>query len=210
MCPPGVDQTTRSSERWTLLAPALEEKYDITPDLENEHMYRPDMSNFLRNDFTRAAFDKLAWYKRNEEKALSLLSGLSHSHTNYYSSSLECMPTETVRLIVSNSVLEPVDIISLGLASQLLWPHVLQHIASRSQKVPWAETPLTCTGTWTMSLPPAIHDLHPYIQQDEKLFFDRLRHTGRRGPMRGTCPAREYNWVSRLMSIFEYIADLIN
>jgi hypothetical protein len=205
MCPPGVDQTTRTSERWTLLAPALEEKYDITPDLEDEHAYRPDISKFLRKDFSWVAFEKLAQHIRNGEKALSLLSGLSHSNTNHHSSPLECLPVELIRIIISNPILEPVDVVSLGLTSQLLWAHVLQHIAARCSKGPWADTPLVCTGTWTMSVPPAIHDLRPHMTQDEESFFTRAQNGGRRGPMRGTCPAREYNWVSKTTHASKYM-----
>lgn len=194
MCPPGVDQTTRSSERWTLLAPALEERYDITSDLEDDCTNRPDICKFLRNDFTWGAFDKLAEYRRNEEKALSLLSRLSDTTMHQRTSSLELLPTEIIRMIVSDSVLQPVDIVSLGLSSQLLWAHMLQHIASKTQRAPWAETPLVCTGTWTMSLPSAIHNLHPNIKQDEASFFDRASINPGWRPMRGTCPARKYNW----------------
>ena len=199
MCPPGVDQTTRTSERWTLLAPALEEKYDITPDLEDEHTNRPDISKFLRNNYSWDAFEKLAQYARNGKKACSILSDLPRSDNNNHGTSLECLPAEIIRMIISDPILHPADVVSLGLTSHLLWTHALAHMASICSKGPWAETPLVCTGTWTISVPPAIHRLHPHIKQDEEVFFKRARIAGRWGPMRGVCPAREYNWVSKMI-----------
>ena len=53
----GVDQTTRSSERWTLLAPVLEEQYDVTDHMN--YFHHQDMRKFIKDDFTWDAFDKL-------------------------------------------------------------------------------------------------------------------------------------------------------
>ena len=66
MCPPGTDQTTRTSERWTLLVPVLEEKYEITNDLNGN--YSLDLYKLLYGEFTWDAFDKLAQYKRDGKR----------------------------------------------------------------------------------------------------------------------------------------------
>jgi hypothetical protein len=188
----GVDQTCRSPEYWTLLAPVLEEKYDVTDHMN--HPYDRDMRKFIRDDFTWDAFDKLAQNARDGEKALSILSTLPSQRRTCGSSSLESLPTEIINMVMVNSCLDPIDIVSLGLSSQLLWIHVLHFIVQSCRKAPWAETPLLCTGTYTKSLPPAIHTLKPDMAEEDRQFFGRVYRGPRYGPNYGTCPARKFNW----------------
>ena len=144
MCPPGVDQTTRTPERWNLLAPALKERYNITDDLIHETKRRPEIENVLRNDYTWGAFEKLASYIRDGETALSWVP--LHS-TAAQDDSFGSLPPEIVRLILSQPKLDAIDVLSLGMTSYLLWTHVVQYIASSAKKAPWANSPLVCTGT---------------------------------------------------------------
>lgn len=189
----GVDQTTRTSERWTLLAPALEERYDITSAFHNP-WHRLYIRALLTWDFSWDAFDKLAQYKRPIGKALSTLSTLPGRTQNLGSSSLESLPTEIVSVILTDPILSFADVLSLGLSSRVLWGHVLYHVAQTCRTAPWANTPVVCTGTWTMSLPPAIHKLNPDIKRQEEVFFNRPGRGPRGAPSRGMCPARSFNW----------------
>lgn len=177
-----------------MLTPALEERYDITPDLATGDWHHPDISRLLQNDFTWGAFVKLAQYKRNEQEAFSVLSALPTRTRVEQNSSFENLPNEVLRLIISNPALEPIDVVSLGLSSHLLWVHVLDYIAHDCQKAQWAGTPLVCTGTWTMSLPPAVYAMKPAIKEKEEEFFNQRTIVRGMRMLRGTCPAREYNW----------------
>ena len=192
MCPPGTDQTTRTEERWTLLAPALEEKYKVTNDLNGS--YNLDLHKLLNGDFTWDAFDKLARYRRDGARAHAIVSTLPYRFPSSYPSHLEILPAEIISMILMNPDLEPRDIVSVGLSCRLLWTNVLEHIIRKCQSGPWAGTPLLCTGTWTMSLPRAIHALRPELEQEEQEFFDRPGRGPKGCPVRGTCPARQFNW----------------
>ena len=156
--------------------------------------YDRDMRKFIKDDFTWDAFENLANYIRDGQKAWSILSTLPSLRRTGGYSSFESLPTEIVNMIVADSCLDPIDVVSLGLSSQVLWVHVLHLILESCQSAPWATTPLVCTGSWTMSLPPAIHELKPDMAQEDQQYIDRFNAGPRCGPRYGMCPARTFNW----------------
>ena len=118
---------------------------------------------------------------------MSVLSTFPTQKRTESSSPIESLPIEIVDMIIADPCLEPIDIVSLGLSSYSLWIYVLQHIVQKCQKAPWADTPLLCSGSWTMSLPQAIHDIKPELKQQEENFF-------KLSGDHGACPARNFNW----------------
>lgn len=145
------------------------------------------MRKFIKDDFTWDAFDKLAQYGRTGERALSVISTLPTQKRTGSSSPIESLPIEIIDMIIADPCLEPIDVVSLGLSSHFSWIYVLQYIVQKCQKAPWANTPLLCTGSWTMSLPQAIHDIKPELKQQEEVFFKQSNQYG-------ACPARKFNW----------------
>ena len=191
MCPPGVDQTTRTTQRWTFLAPLLGEKYDITNDF-TEH-YESRQRKFLFGDYTWDAFDKLA-HRPQQGYRLNYLISQPRRSNDGSRSTLERMPAELLSMIISDPSLHASDVFSFGLCSRLLWNHLLNHVQKECRKAPWAGTPLLCTGGWLMSVSPAIHALYPNMKQEEDEFFNRPGRGPQGRPARGMCPARRFNW----------------
>ena len=127
-------------------------------------------------------------------RAYAILSKTHNQSQGGETSPFESLPAEIISMILSDPSLDSRDIVSLGLSCRSLWTNVLEHVVRKCQTAPWAGTPLLCTGTWTMSLPPAIHALRPEIEQEEREFFSRPGRGPRGCPARGMCPARRFNW----------------
>ena len=178
------------------MTPLLEEKVDLTNDFFKDQESRETLpQNFLLGDFTWDAFDRLAQCGKQELDLQSMLSSLPQRRSKK-ASPLERVPPELLNIIISDPCLDVEDVIAFGLASQSLWLHVLGHIQDACAKAPWAGTPLLCTGSYLMSVPPAIHALYPIMEQEEKEFFNRPGRGSRGCPARGICPARKFNWNS--------------
>lgn len=103
---------------------------------------------------------------------------------------LEKLPVELLSITLSDGTLSEQDIIGLGACSKTLFTHVLSHIRQQCRKAaaPWAATPLACTGSWLMDLPPALYEHFP-----EQVPLEHKYQT-RSGKWYGACPARRFNW----------------
>ncbi|KAJ7805205.1 hypothetical protein B0H14DRAFT_3485375 [Mycena olivaceomarginata] len=128
MCPPGVDQTTRSSPLWTFLAPGLGQKQQLPSD-RKERWYDAGPLGFFNSGLSWDAFGKLAHVGR-DRKSPFLLRQLVRAPD--MSSRLEKLAAELL------------CIISAGLD--------LQDECQR-RMAPWAGTPIICTSTHLTSVP---------------------------------------------------------
>lgn len=156
MCPPGVDQTTRMTQKWSILAPRLRQinRFPETPSFEK----------FSLDDESHENDDGITW---DAWSKLARMTPTIHSHgvglyrtrrmASVKPSKLESMPTELIGMVLGDSELEREDVMAIGLCSDILWLHVLRHIEKDSQKniAPWAGTELACTGTYLTDLPPS-------------------------------------------------------
>lgn len=193
MCPPGVDQTTRSPEEWHLLAPLLGERQTVLSWRGHRCAGCGDFHQLLRNDYSFDAFGKLA---RCNTMASPVATWTTSSRQK--SAAIERLPAELISNILHDVGASKTDVVALGLCSRILWMHVLRHIQDDYNKSisPWASTPLICTGTWLEDLPVHMPKLLPEFQQHQE-DWDEERSTfvAARGHYRNRmCPARRWNW----------------
>ena len=213
MCPPGTDQTTRTRQQWHILAPLVEEQYDITDDCANGQHYGTALDNFLNGDYTWDAFNKLvAGVPSHVGDVEMMLAKLSRTSNASQASPIEALPNELLAMIFNDDALSISDVLGLGLCSKMLWQHSSSHIKAAVSTGSWTNTPLICTGTYLTDLPPAIHEIEPALQQQEEAWQARqdqvLPGQGMsRGP--GMSPARLWNWdaVSKYRDITEDSTD---
>lgn len=194
MCPPGVDQTTRSPQRWNILAPLIQERIDLTEDFAVGR--RTNLANFLIGDYTWDAFDKLASRTANDSgDHEKLLSELSQTNNSRQASPLESLPNELLAMIFNDGTLTANDVLAIGLCSKTLWQCCMGHVRAVVSKGPWMKTPLVCAGTYLTDLPSTVHEIVPSLKQREEDWRARQPPPGHgmRGG-RGMCPARRWNW----------------
>lgn len=197
MCPPGVDQTCRGGQQWSLMVPHLKEQYTLTEVMAPPYSYRQSLQ-FLKEEFTWDAFDTLARPSNfNTVDLTELLNRMRLTHPqSTTASAIERLPPELLTMVLS--ALSTNDVVAFGLASQSLWMHLLAHVQQQRQKLSWAGRPLLCTGTYLMSVPPAIHALEPELRAQEEEFFNAApSRPGMGMSRRGMCPARRWNWNAR-------------
>jgi len=105
-------------------------------------------------------------------------------------SPIERLPAELFDMVLGDTELSTEDLMALGVCSKTLWLQILAHVHEDCRKAaaPWAGTPLLCTGSWLLDLPPAIYEAFPDQQKREDAYKAR---TGR---WYGCCPARKLNW----------------
>ncbi|KAK6066871.1 hypothetical protein SCUP234_11626 [Seiridium cupressi] len=185
MCPPGVDQTTRTSPRWAILCPQTKQKHKL------EYRARPYIKaegpvNFLLDGVSWGAFDKLAQPAANA-LGLSQLPERPRQAASV-ASFLEKLPPELIDMVISH--LDASEKMAVSLASQKLWCHVM-HYMQREYRADylgsWAGKIILCTGTWLLELPPSMLDMLPPV---------RKQTLDRRGYGYGMAPARRWNWNS--------------
>lgn len=195
MCPPGVDQTTRTRQQWHLLAPTIQQRLQLGPvegSCSNE-----DALQYL---FAFDAFSKLARLParavRVRRADLGVLSKRKTSVT-----AVERLPAEVLDLIFGQ--VNKKDAVALGLTSSTLWMHLLGHIEHDvGRGGPWAGVPLLCTGTWLEDLPPAMYERFSEELESQKRYRKFMSEhlpppvgIGRGSHRRwyGPCPARVWN-----------------
>lgn len=131
MCPPGVDQTERGSQDWHILVPAARQIYKLVPNNEDDTGSPITVLFNDTNDWN--AWSKLVRRPMRKTRASkgnqAVRSVRTHSKAT---STLELMPAEIIALIVRDIGLEKTDIIRFGLVSDILWQHVVRHIASQT------------------------------------------------------------------------------
>ena len=103
-------------------------------------------------------------------------------------SRLESFPAEILAMILSCPELSKDDIISLGLASEILWSHTIHYVNKdyrHSPSVgPWAGNEIACTGSYLTELPPS------FEKDDLALKSVSISEFGR------MCTARKINWAA--------------
>ncbi|KAJ4355604.1 uncharacterized protein N0V89_003624 [Didymosphaeria variabile] len=184
MCPPGVDQTCRTSQQWHLLAPSRHQRLSLGPRKTPEAFLR---GAAIQGDTTLGLFDKLAWPYAALSQTTSKVSVLGE---NVSLSPIERLPTELLAMIMDDQELQTTDVINIGLCSRYLWSHTMLHVRRNVRESPpaWARQPLLCSGTWLTELPPAIYERYPEEQKRQEVYQKRV------GRWYGPCPARVWNW----------------
>jgi hypothetical protein len=188
MCPPGVDQTRRSPQRWQILVPRLRQGQKLA---SKDKYFTSNPGDFLFNQ--DQSWD--AWSKLAKPVDFDLLRqtvpftnrGRSAKTSTSSLSSLECMPAELLKMIFDDEVLEEQDITALGLCSQTLWRHMLERVESayRKSAAPWADLEIACTGTYLVDLPESFNK--------DNMALDSVTSRGGRGRM---VLARQFNWAA--------------
>lgn len=196
MCPPGVDQTTRSSQQWHILAPLAKEQHDVNNDCNIRKAYNNGLLTFLKGDFTWNAFEKLVDLTSLDACDIeTVLAKLPQSTNTGGLAAIEALPSELLAMILDDSALETADVLAFGLCSRMLWQHCMSHVRKSLCKGGWANTPLVCTGTHLSDLPETIHKLFPSLKEEEEYLQALRPQPGqgmRSGP--GMSPARRWNW----------------
>src|SRR5271155_2067508 len=188
MCPPDMDQTCRSQQRWQILAPRLRQGQRLAAKTE---YYTSNPEDFLFNqDQSWDAWSKLAKPVDFDlfRQIVSFTKRGSGAKTSTSSlSSLECMPAELLKMIFDDEILEKQDITALGLCSQTLWQHMLECVESayRKNAAPWADSEIACIGTYLVDLPESF--------DKDNMALDSVTHKG--GPARMVM-ARRFNWAA--------------
>ena len=190
MCPPGVDQTGRSPQQWTIMAPLKQQKIHLTGE---RNIWTSVLDQFTNADENFGAFDRLINAKPAPFEVCDLLpfpGALQSPRTKSY---VEILPPEILDIILKDNALETADLLALSLTSQTLWLQVAAHIRSiRYNSLGyWANTPFVVTGTYMSTLPPALYQHYPIIRNQNAVFAARImKHVG-------MSPARRWNYDSR-------------
>ncbi|KAK3117156.1 hypothetical protein LTR53_001735 [Teratosphaeriaceae sp. CCFEE 6253] len=201
MCPPGVDQTCRSGQRWNLLSPAIAQRETLRR--RNGEGVTPQ--RFLSTEHDFGAFDKLARLPARIARAsIPILAGFQDSRSigdsRHGLTPIERLPVELLGIVLADADLEPTDVIAVGMCSRELWAHALFHIQGDvvTHTGAWAGKPLLCSGTWLTDLPPAIYSRFPVAVEAEAKYQSRpvSVYGGGRSARSwyGPCPARVWNY----------------
>ena len=187
MCPPGVDQTERTPQQWQILVPRLRHMQRIPS--ENYRSTSVPETMLFNKDQSLNLWSKLA-------KPTISTRGLSATarhrrdpslgeETCLRSLRLELLSTELLGMVLSRPELNKVDIIAVGIASDLLATHVLLHIQKeiRAACGSWAGFELACIGTYVTEPPES------FIKDD--LFKSSVPGTAGSGRM---AAGRKLNW----------------
>ena len=205
MCPPGVDQTYRTSQRWQIIAPRLRLirplAFPRTPLYEHRHAW------LFGDELDVDAWSLLA---RSSPRIIPARTYLPADGPTKPLSALEALPAELRQLIVDAPSLAAADAVALGLSSPLLWPHVLQRAAHAAAAAPLAGVELATTGNYLTHVPPRFAAAGIAPSAAEQAAWDNLPRRFA-GPGRGyrqpdgLCPARRFNWEA--VSTYEEISS---
>jgi len=196
MCPLGMDQTTRSSQKWVLLSPDLGQRQGL---IEGAVPYGHDNpANFMSQDLIWDAFQKLAKPSIDRNAFNDWNQDLIASSAGV--SPVERMPAELLAMLLAQSSFTARDILAFGVCSKTLWQHVILHIhQDNRQSASWADKPLLCAGTWLTDLPLVMYDRDPQLDEHEQHYRNH------QGYWWCECPARGWNW--RAVNQYEHVAE---
>ncbi|KAH7018167.1 uncharacterized protein B0I36DRAFT_335431 [Microdochium trichocladiopsis] len=186
MCPPGTDQTTRTSPRWNILALDVEQiqklpehqdpqkllasgtslnawqrLYRLSTPLfhHNSPLHRPSTPN------TSTPAGKVANVPSSVTTSSSVIQPLAETQCHF-----DTCPPEILSLITAFLSTEPESLIALALCSRRLWHHVvagdLFRLGGSSRAGIWAGQPLICTSTWLTGLPDSVLAHCPQLVAD--------------------------------------------
>ncbi|KAH9823737.1 hypothetical protein Tdes44962_MAKER04481 [Teratosphaeria destructans] len=186
MCPPGVDQTTRTPQRWYVVSPANQQSHALF----DGSRYIEDVKEFLQGGESWDAFRKLAKPSTIARNTVPL-EAIMPQTTQL--SPIEGMPAEIMSMILEDPALTREDRIAFGISSKTLWTHLLSHAQqdARRSLALWADTPLICTGTWLEDLPETIYTAYPNVRAREQEYLKKSR---RSRAWYGPCPSRGWNY----------------
>ena len=208
MCPPGVDQTTRSAQQWQIIAPRARKTVHVIPP---EWSFPPSATArdhlwIGRREFSSGCFlfsDQLyldMWSKlvRRDPQDPAPMGSQTPALTARCTkplSTLESLPPELLQVIADDPGLAEADVIALGLAAPTLWPYALRRVdaAAAATTAPLADTELACTGTYLTTVPPSFIEAGLAPGPAEEAEWKARRW--------GPCPARKFNW--RALSTWE-------
>jgi hypothetical protein len=185
MCPLDVDQTERGPQRWNILAPRRRKIHRLIKDGTTYGTLDPH--EVLFNDKTSwNAWSKLAVQTTPPQRAAAPRSLSRSQRRTSPLSKLESLPSELLASIIEDPTLAKSDIIALGLASETLWAHVLQHVEKECAcaQAPMAGVEIACTGTYLRDLPVS-------FAQNEL-----AKSTVEIWPGGYMCEARKINWAA--------------
>ncbi|KAF7195885.1 hypothetical protein HII31_02765 [Pseudocercospora fuligena] len=211
MCPPGVDQTTRTAQRWNILVPTLEQKQELLLEPGYEHRYTLTQE-FLEEQWSFNAFERLFVQpktNKNERVKPCVIDAVNEAMRSTKQSPFELLPTEMFHVVLNEGCLDKEDIVALGCCSTTTWDMVKPYIVAdcKRNRVSWAGKPLLCSGTWLTKPPPALFELFPEQKEKENEWKTGPRqHWRGYGP--GMCPARRWNWgaISSLQNVQNFDA----
>lgn len=152
-CFSGYNPTEYGFQQWQILAPRVRKLCKI--DLSTNTRHTRNLQEYLFSD------DKPwgAWSKLARPATLARTHDAPRLVRREMSprspSKIELLPTELIALILQDPALERSDIIALGLASQILWLHVLRHVEKECLLVtpPLAGMDIACTGSYLTDFP---------------------------------------------------------
>ena len=194
MCPPGVDQTMRTAQRWQLIAPRIKQSKPLDTD---ERVWSTSIHDAVFNP--KGVFD--AWSKlaqpvipsTSAKATPSPSASTAEANKHTVRSGMEKLPVELMLMILESGDLSKSDIMALALASPALRPIIISHIRSSYMKVaaPWAGTPIAVLGNYSLDLPPS-------FMEDGEVFetfatWPQVQATTPRW-RRPKNPARRYFW----------------
>ncbi|EPE24411.1 hypothetical protein GLAREA_08263 [Glarea lozoyensis ATCC 20868] len=189
MCPPGVDQTTRTSPKWKLLSP---ETQQVLPQhATSDEAYETDV--WFHEDIVKASFGLKpalfdAWtLLARPVKPTSNDKKKRQHRFHEHSSGFDTLSNEIVDLIFSHILPHKTDAISLALAldSQRIWQIIFRHTNRTTLELlaPMAGKTLTIQCSWSTALPTPI--------QEQTELLKIVAPSGGYGRM---CEARRFFW----------------
>jgi hypothetical protein len=183
MCPPGVDQTTRTWQRWYLIAPELLQFHPVETD---QQTYSSDPKVSLFNP----KIDSVVWGKLARPVIASATIEPQHKCSGTPKNSerlsfLEKLSNELLDMIFEHLATEKKNMVALGLSSQFLWQVVLHRIHAGYIKsaAPWAGKMIAFQGSYSTDLPEAFTENGLAESITGKSWFGNM------------CAARRFFWA---------------
>ena len=179
MCPPGVDQTMRTSQTWALFA----------PDIEQVHLLGGDREQYRFADFTRCVFQKTPPFDLWSLLAHPVLPTITPVQAASVQSGeikgafTKCS-AEILELIIDAVEADKKSLLSLALTSTAMWNLIIARIYKSCVKeaAPWTNTRVLCQGNYSTSLP----DTFAIAPEPERVPGQARRW--------GMCEARQFFW----------------
>ena len=145
-----MDGTERKHQYWQITIPRLQ---------QNHMIYTNAASCDTRLLFdSGAGWDTWSRLARPAPRTHQTLS-TSKQRSQGPVSCLESLPCELLAIILSYLELSKDDFVALGMASEIFWPHTIQHVDKdyrRSPSIgPWAGFEIACTRTYITAPPPS-------------------------------------------------------
>lgn len=184
MCPPGTDQTMRTSQKWQLESPDIRQVHLLGGNRET-WTYASFIDSLFTETPTFDVWDLLA--KPIIPKLVPIqaaackakLGGKQQGVTNAF----DMFSTEILEMIVSEVELDNKDLMSLALTSTSMWNLIISRIYKSINKVaaPWINTRIVFHGNYATTLPKTFG-----IPPEQVAIPGRRRW--------GMCEARQFFW----------------